>query len=376
MKETLKIYEAISIISIIIISQIILDFPDNIIGLTGTGSIINIIFLSIIALVFCIIISNIFKNFSNSDIIDISEFVGGKILKFIVSIILIAFLFLSMVIAISNFLSLIKSIYFANCNFFLLFAFFAIPIIITGKRGLYPLKKMASIIFPILALSIIGLLFASGQDFNINNFFPVFGYNMETTFKTGLQNSYIFNFILIYFFLMPVLNKKNDYKKVVFPSLLINTAFIIIAIIGILAFFPTKINPSIANLNSLNMTYLITRKIRISSYISQTDALFIFIWSFSIICYTCLCSFAISYILNKLFSYESKAQTTYPIVSIVLGFCIIVNKTNILEILETQIFKYFSIVLVFIICFILVLLGNFKKRHLKNSKKGTAYEVK
>lgn len=376
MKETLKIYEAISIISIIIISQIILDFPDNIIGLTGTGSIINIIFLSIIVLVFCYIISNIFKNFSNLDIIDISEFVGGKILKFIISIIIIAFLLLSMVISISNFLSLLKSIYFTNCSFFLLFAFFAIPIIIAGKKGLYPLKKLASIIFPILALSIICLLFASSENFGIDNFFPIFGYNMETTFKTGFQNSYIFNFILLYFFLMPFLNKKNDYKKIVFPSLLINTVFLIIAIIGILAFFPTKINHSIANLNSLNMTYLITRKIRISSYISQTDAIFIFIWSFSIICYTCICSFMISYILNKLFSYESKGQTTYPIISTVLGFCIIVNKTNILEILENHIFKYFSIILIFIICFILIILSNFKKKHLKKSKKGTAYETK
>ena len=65
MKNKLSIFEAISIITIITISQIILDFPEYIIDLTGTGSIINLIFLSIITLIFCKIISNIFKSFPN-----------------------------------------------------------------------------------------------------------------------------------------------------------------------------------------------------------------------------------------------------------------------------------------------------------------------
>ena len=373
MKDKLSAYEAISIISIITISQIILDFPETLISLTGTGSIINVIFLSILFLLFCIIVSNIFKSFSNSDIIDISELVGGNILKFIVSIVIIAFLLLTIVISISNFIYLIKSIYFTNESYLFIIAFFIITIIVTSYKGLYPLKKIASILFPILVISIFCLLFASTKDFNTNNFLPVFGYNIETTFKTGLQNSFVFNFIIVYFFLMPLLNKKNNYKKVVFSSLLINAILIIISIVGILAFFPTKINDSITQINSLNIVYLITRKIRISSYITQTDALFIFIWSFSIICYVCLACFSISYILDKLFHYKSKSQTCWPIISIILGLCLIVNKTNILAILENYVFKYFSIGLIFIVCFILLILGYIKNKKIQKLKKGNTY---
>ena len=83
MKNKLNIFEAISIIIIITVAQIILDFPEYLVDLTGSGTIVNILFLAIISLIFCIIISKIFKNFSNHDIIDISEIVGGNFLKFI-----------------------------------------------------------------------------------------------------------------------------------------------------------------------------------------------------------------------------------------------------------------------------------------------------
>ena len=228
-------------------------------------------------------------------------------------------------------------------------------------------------LFPILILSIVFLVFASTEDFNINNFFPILGYNIETTFKSGLQNTFIFNFILLYFFLMPLLNRKNDYKKVVFSSFFINFGLILITIISMLSYFPTVINKSLSSINSLNSIYLITRKIRITSYLTQSDVLFVLIWCFSIICYIGLASFAISYILNKLFHYESKSHLIFPTSSIIIGGCLLVDKFNFLTILEKYVFKYFSIGLIFVICFILLIIGYFKNKIISKSKKGISY---
>ena len=56
MKSKLTFFEAISIIATISIAQIILDFPEYLIDNTGTGTIANLLFLSIITIIFCTII--------------------------------------------------------------------------------------------------------------------------------------------------------------------------------------------------------------------------------------------------------------------------------------------------------------------------------
>ena len=174
MKNKLSIFEAISIISIITIAQIILDFPEYLVDLTGTGTIVNIIFLSIIVLIFCIIISKIFKNFCNQDIIDISEIVGGNILKFIVSSIFIIFLFIASISAISNFLYLIKNVYFQNTNTLFILSIFIISIFLSLNKGFYTIKKISTILIGILVLSIISLFFGDNGNFSSNNLFPIF----------------------------------------------------------------------------------------------------------------------------------------------------------------------------------------------------------
>ena len=85
--------DSIFIIAIIMISKLILNIPYYIVNLVGTGAIINIIYVSIVDFIFLLISLKLFKNFENSDILDISEFLGGKILKIIVALISIVLFF-------------------------------------------------------------------------------------------------------------------------------------------------------------------------------------------------------------------------------------------------------------------------------------------
>ena len=78
--------EAIALIVTIIINQIILNLPDVIISTTGSSSWINVIYISIIAIIFCALICKLFKPFNSNDILDVSEYLGGKVLKFIIGI--------------------------------------------------------------------------------------------------------------------------------------------------------------------------------------------------------------------------------------------------------------------------------------------------
>lgn len=370
MKNKLTFFEAISIIASITIAQIILDFPEFLIDTTGSGTIINLIFLSIISIIFCIIITKIFKYFSNHDIIDISELVGGRFLKFIISSIFFIFFLLTTILAISNFLYLIKTIYFQNSHPLFIFSIFIIAIFLTSQKGFYPTKKVSTILFGILTISIFTLLFGDNGNFNSNNLIPIFGYNFKTTFQIGITNIFIFNFAIMYFFLMPLLSKKNDYPKIVFSSFGINLILLIISIISILLYYPTSITKELTNLNPINTIFLVTRRIQISSFLSQTDSIFVFVWSFAILNYILILINGILYILDKLFNYQDKSKLSIPIVSIIIGGTFFIDRIIQLEFLEKNIFKYYSIILTFGISFIILILGYFKckKKGLKNAK--------
>lgn len=365
MKNKLNVFEAISIITIITITQIILDFPEYLVDLTGTGTVVNILFLAIISMIFCIIISKIFKNFANHDIIDISELVGGNFLKFIVATIFIIFLFVSAISALLNFLYVIKNVYFQSTHPLFILSIFIVTLLFASIKGFYSIKKISTVLLGILVLSIVSLFFGDNGNFNSNNLIPIFGFNYKTTFLTGLSNIFIFNFILVYFFLMPLLSRKNDYKKIVFSSFGINLVLLLISIISILFYYPTSITHSLTEINTMNTMLLVTRRIQISSFLSQTDSIFVFIWSFAILIYISFLINAIIYILNKLFKYEEKSQISFPVISIILGGAILVSKIIQIEYIENIFLKYFSIILTFGISFIVLILGYFK-----NKKKG------
>ncbi|MCI8277175.1 MAG: hypothetical protein HFJ46_04540 [Clostridia bacterium] len=74
----LQKYEAISLILIIMINKLILNVPFYVVSTVGSGSIINLIYIGIIDFIIVLFIIKFFENFENSDIIDISEFLGRK----------------------------------------------------------------------------------------------------------------------------------------------------------------------------------------------------------------------------------------------------------------------------------------------------------
>ena len=83
--------EAICLMLIIVINELIINVPNMIILDTKTGSTLNIIYVSILAVAFAYIICKLFKPFYGKDILDVSEYVGGRVLKIILGVLFILF---------------------------------------------------------------------------------------------------------------------------------------------------------------------------------------------------------------------------------------------------------------------------------------------
>lgn len=95
MKDKIGSMQGIVLVMIVMLNHIILSYPKSIISKTTSASIINIIFITIIALIFVSFVGHVLNKFSGFNIIKISEFLGGKTLKFITGcLFLIYFIFI------------------------------------------------------------------------------------------------------------------------------------------------------------------------------------------------------------------------------------------------------------------------------------------
>ena len=360
MKNKLTLIEAIAVISIITISQIILDFPKYLIRVTGTGTIMNLVCLGIFVIVFCLLLTKILQPFTNQDILDISELIGGKRLKHLISCLFILLFFLGATSATSNFIYLLKNIYFKNASLLFVLSIFLISILVACHQGFPTIKKVSTFFFGILIISILSLPLGDNGNFNTNNLIPVFGYNYQTTFQTGIINLFIFNFVLIYFFLMPLLSQKKDFSKTFFLSFFINFSLIIVAVIAILQYYPTSITDGITNISASSIILAVTRRIQINSFLSQTDSIFILVWGYAILSYVSLLVNGIIYILDKNFHYQCKEELSFSLIPTLLGSILLINNKTKLYYLESVFLKNYSMILTFGICFFVSMIGYFK----------------
>ena len=85
--KKLNYYEAITMAMLVMITHIILNMPNNLIKEQGSASIINIIYVTFIAILLFLFANKLFISFKDKDILDIAEFVGGKPLKYFLAVI-------------------------------------------------------------------------------------------------------------------------------------------------------------------------------------------------------------------------------------------------------------------------------------------------
>lgn len=353
--------EAIALVVILIINQIILNLPDVIITTTGSSSWINVIYISIIAIIFCILICKLFKPFNTSDLLDISEFLGGKVLKTIIAILYFAFFIFIAGVSLRYLANSIKLIYFEETPITFLLLLFLFPTIIACKRGIKTISQVNLMFMPVLLISILIILFATVKDFVPQRIFPVLGFGADKTFIVGLNNIFAFSGFSYLYFLIPILKNPKQFKKVAVISTVISAIYLFLSVICLLMMFSF-----ISFSEEMLSVYLLTRMIEFGRFFQRIDAVFILIWILALLSFLSISSFFSIYVLNKLVKFKNPDELSYCIASFI--FVVALSTTNIAQLKNIQniIFKYVIIILVFIISFIVLVLANLKRKKEKS----------
>ncbi len=357
MDKKISKIEAICIFIMLFINTILLNAPQILIDNCKTGAFLNSIYIGILAFIFIIILNKIFKYFPSSDILDVSKFLGGNILRFIIGILFISILMLIICVSLAHFTILLKTIYFRNSPILFIIFFFIISAFICNLNGFGAVKKSICFYFPITVLTILIILQNQISNFNFTKITPFFGDSFENTFFKGTSNIFIFTNIILIYFLLPFLESDKSFKKITIISFFISWILLVFMVMIILNNYP--FNNTISNVNPV---YLLTRKVELSDFVQRSDALFIFIWILSYLSYITFFLYFITLIIKKIFTIENEKMIVYPVVPLIIGITYLLIRTNFYKFGSFELYKNLFNITVYIISLLILFFAGIKKK--------------
>ena len=359
-KSKIGTLEAIMLILIVIVTHTISSLPRETLVLTKSSTIVNLVFVSFLAILFSYLLVRLMKNFAGCDIIDISEYLGGKVLKNIIGIIFIFYFLFSSSILIRNFCESIKIIYYPMTNIIFILSLFVIAICTANRLNFNASLKTNLLILPLVLATILFLFFANMNKFVPQRAFPIFGDGLVNTFIIGLGNLAAFGGISFLYFLPPYLKEPEKVKKIALLSIGISAIYLILCVSTLLFMFSFFINT-----NEITPLYNATRYIELGSFFQRLESVFLLIWILAFACYLSITSKFAMGIFKKLTQIETKKPLIDIFGLLILGISLIPENYAISDKLETQIYPCLVLGITFCLGISILIFANLMKRKQK-----------
>lgn len=356
-EKNLNYLEASFLVIIVTITHLVLNLPNMLIQSTGSSAIINAIYITILTLVMFSIIKKLLAPFENNNIIYVAEYVGGKTLSSILSILYIMdFVFIAGTL-LRSFADSLLFMYFPQASLWTILLAFLLAALIVNKMGFINVIKANTIImFPILSAIIITAISLVGK-FEINRMFPIMGYGFKETFISGASNIYAFSGLAYIYLVRPNFKNYKDFSRVGYISIIISAIYLILTVSALLMMFPFLTAD-----NQAMSVYLSTRIIEYGKFMQRTDALYMFVWIFAFLSYLSVIIMYITQISKQSFNLKKNSLFIYSISFLIFAVAFLPKNATQVRFLETSIYKYASLGIVFVLSFIILFLGYLKKK--------------
>lgn len=352
--------EAICIVAIVTITSVLLNEPKNILKIVGSGAILNVIYITILALALAYIIYLLFKNFKNSDILDIGEFLAGNWLKIVLGILFIGFILFYASIILRDIGENLKIIYFQNVNISYILLLFVLPVAIVNFFGFRTVIKCNLVMVPIILITITLIFLFTIPEFTYQRMFPILGNGLNSIFIKGTSSIIAFGGFAYLYFIMPLLKEKKDFKKVSLVSIGICAYSVFLSVVSLLFIFPFVISG-----NESVPIYLATKEISFGNFIERTDILFILIWILTIFTNLSIAMAFVVHIFKKITNITDTKSVVFCFSSILFAISLIYTNLLQLNFAENQIYLYAFIGIILIFSFGVLILANIKQKHQK-----------
>lgn len=356
-KSKIGTVEAIMLILSIVAPYAVISLPRTIITETKSGSILNIIFVTILALLITLLICRLFKKFPGLDILDISNFLGGNIFKNIIGIIFISYFVITSAILLRNFAEGLKVVYYPMTNIVFIILMFIISLGFVNSLGFTATLKTTTLILPFVLISILLLFFGNFQHFSLERIFPILGNSFYDTFVLGLTNIGTFGGIAYIYFLPPLLKEPEKFKKISIISIIITGLFILLCVMTLLFMFSFFIDT-----DQIMPIFTSSRYIEFGNFFQRFESLFLLIWIIAFCCYlSIICKFA-THIFKKLFNIKNITQVTYIFALLIFSISLLPKNYAVSHFFETYVYRYLRIIIVIALGLSVLIMANLKKK--------------
>ncbi len=355
--------EAIAVVLTVMINHIILNLPKSIIGTTSSGSIINVIFVTLIAFIIVYLISQLLKSFPGLDILDISKFLGGKVLKFIIGALFLCYSIFTISIVLRSFSETLKIIFFPRTPVQIIMLLFLLAIVFVNKLGFQAMARSNLFFTPIILFSILFIFVANFGNYTVQRVFPLLGNGAVSTFLSGASNLFAFGGIAYLYFLPPHLKEQKDYTKIALSAIGISGVFLLMSVTTLLLLFPL-----LTSSEEILPLYLAARFIEFGRFFQRLDAVFVFTWIISMACYLSLALYFATDIFKKITNIQYSKWVIGLITSICFGIALIPQDLKQISFLENNVYKYIILILVIGVGLGILIFANIKHLILQKKK--------
>lgn len=356
-KTKISTLSAILITLSIVVSYVSSSLPRTFINETKSATLLNIVYITIVVLIIILFFCKLFNKFPGQDLLDVSEFLGGKLLKNIIGSLFIFYFIVSSSLMLRNFCEALVVVYYPITNHIFIILMFIIAVGFTNKLGFNSTVNTASIAFPLVLISVILLFFGNFDNFSFNKIYPILGDGFKETFVIGLKNIGAFGGICYMYFLPPLLEKPEKLKKIAVISVLFTGLFILLCV-GTLLFIFSFYTSS----NETMPLFLAARKIEFGEFFQRFESLFLLIWIISFCCYLSISVKFATHIFNKMFNLSDKSIMLNIFLLLILGVSLLPKELNFSEIFERDIYRYMRIIIGFISGLTVLIFANLKKK--------------
>lgn len=353
----ISVPEAISVILIVLVAHTLVSLPKSLLNVTGSATIINLLYVGIIMFFLVLLIVKLFKSFAGQDIVDIANFIGGPVFQKIVGMIFIFYFIFSSSILLRNFCECLKTVYYPMTSLFFILLTFIIALCISNNFSFSVTTKINLIILPIIFVSILFIFFANNQNLSFENMTPILGNGLFDTFVTGLGNLGAFGGIVFLYFIPPYLKDPKKFKRIAMISIGLSIIYLIICVAIILLTFTFLLK-----VDEIMPLYSAARYIEFGSFFQRLESILLLIWIIGMACYFSITLHITMNIFKKITNIRNSKPLLIHFALLMLSISLLPSNYSISKYLETDIYPRLVIWIGLVLNTLILLLAYLKKR--------------
>lgn len=357
----ISVPEAISVILIVLVAHTLVSLPKGLLNVTGSATIINLLYVGIIMFFLVLLIVKLFKDFGGQDIVDIANFLGGPVFQKIIGMIFIFYFIFSSSVLLRNFCECLKTVYYPMTSLFFILLTFIIALCISNNFGFSVTAKINLIFLPIIFVSILFIFFANNENLSFENLTPILGNGLFDTFITGIGNLGAFGGIVFLYFIPPYLKEPKKLKKVAMLSIVLSIIYLIICVAIILLTFTFLLK-----VDEIMPLYSAARYIEFGSFFQRLESILLLIWIIGMTCYFSITLHIVMNIFKKITNIRNTKPLLITFALLMLSISLLPKNYAISKFLETDVYPYLVIGIGMFLSTAILILAYFKVRIKKN----------